>query len=144
MSPLEMPVALAQRGLGWSRANAAVTVGSACWVLGLASVLSFNTWSSWYPLAPLPGLETSTAFECLDQVASNVLLPLADFGLAIFGGWVVQARLLADELRLGGTARRMLDIVLRYVAPAGIAAASLALRAVERRTWDPSLTRSSN
>jgi neurotransmitter:Na+ symporter, NSS family len=126
MSLLEMPVALAQRWLGWSRPNAAVTVASACWVLGLASVLSFSTWSSWYPLARLPGLETSTAFECLDQVASNVLLPLAAFGLAIFGGWVVQARLLADELRLGGTARRMLSIVLRYVAPVGIAAASLA------------------
>lgn len=126
MSLLEMPVALAQRWLGWSRPNAAVTVASACWVLGLASVLSFNTWSSWYPLARLPGLETSTAFECLDQVASNVLLPLAAFGLAIFGGWVVQARLLADELRFGATARRMLSIVLRYVAPVGIAAASLA------------------
>lgn len=126
MSLLEMPVALAQRWLGWSRPNATLAAASACWVLGLASVLSFNAWSSWYPLARLPGLGTSTAFECLDQVASNVLLPLAAFGLAIFGGWVVQARLLAEELRLGATAGRVLSIALRYVAPFGIAAASVA------------------
>jgi SNF family Na+-dependent transporter len=122
----EMPVALAQRWLGWPRPNAALAAASACWVLGLASVLSFNAWSSWYPLARLPGLGTSTAFDYLDQVASNVLLPPAAFRLAIFGGWVVQATLLADELRLGGTASRMLSIVLRHVAPVGIAAASLA------------------
>jgi SNF family Na+-dependent transporter len=65
-------------------------------------------------------------FIFADPVASSVLLPLAAFGLAIFGGWVVQATLLADELRLGGTASRMLSIVLRHVAPVGIAAASLA------------------
>jgi neurotransmitter:Na+ symporter, NSS family len=123
---LEMPVALAHRWLGWSRLGATVAAASACWTLGLASVLSFNAWSAWYPLARIPSLATSTVFECLDQLTSNLLLPVGALGLAILGGWVIQASVLAEELRLGAPARRMLVMVLRYVAPLGIAAATVA------------------
>ncbi|HEY7653211.1 MAG TPA: sodium-dependent transporter [Methylomirabilota bacterium] len=125
MALLEMPVAFARWWLGWSRPKAALASASACWTLGLASVLSFNAWSSWYPLARIPGLATATVFECLDQVTSNVVLPLGGFGLAVFGGWVMGPSLLAEELRLGATAARVIGIVLRYVAPLGIAAASV-------------------
>jgi SNF family Na+-dependent transporter len=58
-------------------------------------------------------------------VASNVLLPLGGLGLALFGGWVVPPRLLSTELRLGRTAGRAIVLLLRYVAPVGIIAASV-------------------
>ena len=125
ISLLEMPVALAGRGLGWSRPRAALIAGAACWALGLASVLSFNAWSGWHPLAWVPGLETATAFDCLDHVTSNVLLPLGGLGLAIFGGWVMPRHALVEELRLGETAGRAVMVALRYVAPIGIVAASV-------------------
>jgi neurotransmitter:Na+ symporter, NSS family len=126
MALLEMPVALAHRWLGWSRLTATVTAAAACWSLGLASVLSFNVWSAWHPLARVPGLTTSTVFDCLDQLTSNLLLPLCGFGLALLGGWVIQASVLAEELRLREPGRRLLRTVLRYVAPVGIAAATVA------------------
>jgi NSS family neurotransmitter:Na+ symporter len=125
MSLLEMPVALVHRGLGWPRGRAALLSGALCWVLGLASVLSFNRWVGWHPLAALPGLSTLGVFDSLDHVASNVLLPLGGLGLAAFGGWVVPPRVLATELRLGRTAGRMIALLLRYVAPVGIVAASI-------------------
>jgi NSS family neurotransmitter:Na+ symporter len=125
MSLLEMPVALALRWLNWSRRRAALASGILCWALGLASVLSFNLWAEWRPLAWLPGLAALTVFDALDHVASNVLLPLGGFGLALFGGWVVPPRLLVAELRLGRTAGRAIVLLLRYVAPVGIAAASV-------------------
>lgn len=125
MSLLEMPVALAHRWLGWPRRRAALVAGSICWALGLASVLSFNVWAGWRPLAWLPGLATLTVFDSLDHVASNVLLPLGGLGLALFGGWVVPPRLLSAELRLGRTAGRAIVLLLRYVAPVGIIAASV-------------------
>lgn len=99
---------------------------SLCWALGLASVLSFNVWADWYPLARLPGLATLTVFDSLDHVASNVLLPLGGFGLAIFGGWIIEAGALGDELGLGPGALRGITFVLRYVAPISIVAASIA------------------
>jgi NSS family neurotransmitter:Na+ symporter len=125
LSLLEMPVALAHRWSGWSRRRAALAAAAACWLLGLASVLSFNAWAAWRPLAWLPGLGTLTVFEALDHLASNVLLPLGGLGLALFGGWVVPPRLLAVELGLGPTAGRVVVALLRYVAPAGIIAASV-------------------
>jgi NSS family neurotransmitter:Na+ symporter len=64
-------------------------------------------------------------FDSLDHLASNVLLPLGGLGLALFGGWVVPPRLLAAELRLGPTAGRAIVLLLRYVAPVGIIAASV-------------------
>jgi NSS family neurotransmitter:Na+ symporter len=125
LSLLEMPVALAHRWLGWSRPRAALAAGAVCWALGLASVLSFNLWATWRPLAWLPGLGALTVFDSLDHVASNVLLPLGGLGLALFGGWVVPPRVLAAELRLGRRAGRAIVFLLRYVAPVGIIAASL-------------------
>jgi hypothetical protein len=53
-------------------------------------------------------------------------LPLGGLCLAIFGGWIIQADTLGEELGLGPAARGGLTIVLRYAAPIGIAAASLA------------------
>ncbi len=132
MSLLEMPVALAHRWLGWSRRRAAIVAGAVCWTLGLASVLSFNVWAGWHPLAWLPGLGTFTVFDSLDHVASNVLLPLGGLGLALFGGWVVPPPVLAAELRLGPAAARAIVLLLRYVAPAGIIAASVLPILLER------------
>jgi NSS family neurotransmitter:Na+ symporter len=125
MSLLEMPVALAHRWLGWSRRRAALAASALCWGLGLASVLSFNLWAGWRPLAWLPGLGSLTVFDSLDHVASNVLLPLGGLGLALFGGWVVPARVLAGELGLGPPAGRAVVLLLRYVVPLGIIAASV-------------------
>jgi len=126
LSLLEMPVALAGRWLGWSRPWAAAGAAAACWALGLASVLSFNVWSGWYPLAWVPGLATATAFDCLDRLTSNAVLPLGGLGLAIFGGWVMPRRVLVEELRLGRAGGLVILVALRYVVPVGIVAASLA------------------
>jgi NSS family neurotransmitter:Na+ symporter len=125
LSLLEMPVALAHRWRGWSRRRAALVASALCWGLGLASVLSFNLWAGWRPLAWLPGLESLTVFDSLDHVASNVLLPLGGLGLALFGGWVVPPRVLAAELGLRPRGERAVVLLLRYVVPLGIIAASV-------------------
>jgi NSS family neurotransmitter:Na+ symporter len=126
LSLLEMPVAYLRRRFAWSRPIAVLISASVCWTLGLASVLSFNVWSGWYPLATVPALANATMFELVDDLASNVLLPAGGFALAIFGGWVAPTTLLAGELGLGPTATTILGILLRYVTPFGIAAAALA------------------
>jgi NSS family neurotransmitter:Na+ symporter len=125
MSLLEMPVALALRWLDWPRRRAAPVAGLVCWALGLASVLSFNAWAAWRPLAWLPGLGALGVFDSLDHLASNVLLPLGGLGLALFGGWVVPPRLLGAEVRLGRSGGRAVALLLRYVAPVGIIVASV-------------------
>jgi NSS family neurotransmitter:Na+ symporter len=61
----------------------------------------------------------------MDQLTSNALLPAGGLALALFGGWVVPSRLLAEELRLGVAATAVVRALLRYVAPIGIAAATV-------------------
>jgi NSS family neurotransmitter:Na+ symporter len=126
ISLLEMPVAFLVRKAAWTRPPAAALSAGACWAVGLVSVLSFNRWSGWFPLASVPAFAKATPFELLDQLTSNALLPAGGTALAIFGGWVVPRRILAEELRLGPVATGLLRALLRYVVPCGIAATALA------------------
>jgi NSS family neurotransmitter:Na+ symporter len=70
-------------------------------------------------------LSSLSVFDALDHLASNILLPLGGVALAVFGGWMVPPRLLADQLGLSGPGNRALVLLLRYAVPLGIAAASI-------------------
>ena len=74
----------------------------------------------------MPMFENATSFELLDDLTSNVLLPVGGLGLAIFSGWAIPTRLLADELRLRPPAAKALRFLIRYLTPLAIAAAALA------------------
>jgi neurotransmitter:Na+ symporter, NSS family len=126
ISLLEMPVALTRRAFGWSRPLATLVCACVCWFMGFASVLSFNLWASWFPLAAVPSFAKSTVFDLLDHVTSNVMLPIGGLALALFVGWSLPSRFLIEELQLGHAASVILRALLRYVAPAVIAAVSLA------------------
>lgn len=130
ISMLEMPVALTRHAFGWSRSVATAVCAGTCWIAGFASVLSFNVWATWFPLAAIPALAKATVFDLLDHLTSNVMLPVGGFALALFVGWALPARFLVEELRLGHGAATILRALLRYVAPAAIAMASLAPLAV--------------
>jgi NSS family neurotransmitter:Na+ symporter len=116
VSMLELAVALVARRCGWSRVKASAGVSAACFVAGLATVFSFNRWAHWRP----------TAFEALDYLTSNVLLPAGGFALALFAGWALPRALLAEELSLGPRGAALLRAMLRWVTPALIALVSLA------------------
>ena len=125
ISMLELPVGLLERQFSLSRSVATVFSSLACGALGLLTIFSFNVWGTWYPLSSL-GFTKATVFDLLDQLTSNTLLPIASFALAIFGGWVVSPALFATELQLGATGVAFIRILLRYVVPLAIAAASFA------------------
>jgi NSS family neurotransmitter:Na+ symporter len=125
ISVLELVVALSMRRFGWRRPLASLIVAATCFVAGIATVLSFNLWADWYPLASLGVLETSTVYDLLDHLTSNFMLPIGGLALALFAGWAVPDRVLVEELRLRPAGARALRLTLRYVAPAGIAAAGL-------------------
>jgi NSS family neurotransmitter:Na+ symporter len=126
ISLLEPVVALLVRRWRWARPRASVLGAVACFVVGLATVLSFNRWSGWFPLAVLPTLQQATVFELLDQLTSNLLLPVGGLAVALFAGWALPRRMLVEELRLSARAAAALLIALRWIAPAAILAASFA------------------
>lgn len=124
LSMLEMPVALLKRR-GWSRPRATAACAAVCWLCGLATVLSFNHWAAWYPLGAIPIFSKATVFDLLDHLTSNLMLPLGGFLLALFAGWVLPGRLLAEEIELGTRPARLLRFLIRYVVPISIAVLAL-------------------
>jgi len=124
ISMLEMSVAALTRRR-WSRTRATAVSAIACWLCGLATVLSFNCWASWYPLAAIPTFAKSTVFYVLDHLTSNIMLPLGGFALALFAGWKLPARLLAEEIGVGVRKAQLLQCLLRYFVPTCIAILAL-------------------
>ena len=127
ISFLELAAAPLQHVLKCSRTTATVACGAICWTIGIATVLSFNVWAEWFPLSFLPGFARATWFDLIDHLTSNVLLPIGGFGIAIFVGWAVPRSMVAQELGLGAAVLNALYVLLRYVVPAGIAIASVAV-----------------
>jgi NSS family neurotransmitter:Na+ symporter len=126
VSLLELVVALLVHRLAWPRVVASVAAGTACLVAGIPTVLSFNAWATWFPLAFIDLFARATVFDLVDHLTSNLLLPAGGLGLAIFAGWALPERLLVEELRLSPAGATVLRLTLRYVAPIGIVIAACA------------------
>lgn len=129
ISLLELVVPMIRRRTGWSQARAAVTIALLCYVAGIATVLSFNLWSGWHPLAgqAWAGAQAQgTFFDLLDYLTSNLLLPAVGLGIAIVAGWVMPRQVLVEQLQLRPSGALVLGLLLRWVVPAGIAAVAVA------------------
>ena len=119
----EPVIAWLQQRRGLRRTPAVVLTMIAAWVTGIASVLSFNHWSGWYPLNGVPGFRGRTVFSALDYCASNILLPTGALLTSLFVGWRVQRSIVADEFSETTPWGRTVTLwLLRFVCPIAIAA----------------------
>jgi NSS family neurotransmitter:Na+ symporter len=114
------------RRLAWQRPRASAVAAGGCFVAGIATVLSFNRWSGWYPLAGVGAFDRATVFDLLDQLTSNLLLPAGGLAIALFTGWALPAQWLIEELGLDRAGAAALRVSLRYLVPIGIVAATTA------------------
>lgn len=60
-------------------------------------------------------------FDFLDNLATNIMLPLNSILICIFMGWIVAAKIYKDEItnygRLNGNVFRIVSFLIRFVAP---------------------------
>ncbi len=120
-------ISLAEPAVAWlvesyhiTRVKAVTWCGIAAWLLGIASVLSFNLWSGFAPLDFVPGFETKTVFDLLDFLAANILLPLGGLLIALFAGRVMSRAASVEELAMSSPGYALWRFVVRYIAPAAI------------------------
>jgi len=116
-SLLEVVVAFLVDEKGWTRAKAAYEAGAAIFLLGVPSSLSFGAWEDLK-------LFGKGFFELMDYAASNVMLPLGGVLIALFVGWVVSPRIMAETAHRDGKLFRLAPawrVICRYVAPLAIA-----------------------
>jgi neurotransmitter:Na+ symporter, NSS family len=118
---LEPLVSWAEEHAWMRRGPAAIVAGIAAWIVGLATVFSFNLWAGWFPLGGFERFRTSTVFDLVDYLTSNLLLPLGGLLIAIFVGWVLSSETVREELGIGDRpAFRAWRFTLRFVAPIGV------------------------
>jgi neurotransmitter:Na+ symporter, NSS family len=92
-------------------------------LVGIGSVLSFNLWSAWRPLAFVPSLAQMTFFEAMDYLGGSILLLIGAFFTSLFFGWRLSRTILAEELdATTPLARHVCVWLLRYLCPIAILA----------------------
>jgi len=127
LAGIEPIVAWLEQHRGLSRSKASFLAAAGVWVLGIGSVLSFNVWARWHPLAGIGRLQSMTVFDALDFISSNLLLPVGALLTCVFVGWRLPPSLGDSELPEETVAtRRIVRLLLRYVCPAAIAAVLVA------------------
>ncbi|MBV8743127.1 MAG: sodium-dependent transporter [Sinobacteraceae bacterium] len=126
LAGLEPLVAWLQQSRGLSRAGASALACVLLWLMGLASLFSFNIWAQWHPLAFIAAFHAANLFDVLDFISSNLLLTIGAALTCLFVGWRLPAAFLDAEL-VGETARtrKVVLWLLRYVSSLGIAAVLL-------------------
>ncbi len=83
ISLLEVVVSFCIDELGWSRRRADYTMGIIIFLMGIPSALS------WSLLKGCKLFGTRDVFDSLDFLATNYLLPVGGFFIAIFAGWIL-------------------------------------------------------
>lgn len=121
MAGFEPAIAWLEQRAGFTRLAAAVTAIGVGWLVGIGSVLSFNIAADWHPLAAIPRFATSTFFDVLDYVTSNLMLPLGALLTCIFVGWRLP-RAIHDEAyaQIAPWQRSAIVWMLRIVCPVAI------------------------
>jgi NSS family neurotransmitter:Na+ symporter len=123
---LEPVVAWLTRRRGLTRAAATWIAGSTSWALGIGTVLSFNRWAGWHPLAVIPTFAHKSFFDLLDYSCSNLLLPIGALLTSLFVGWRVSTIFSAELAETTPLARTACVWLLRYLCPIAILAIFIA------------------
>lgn len=128
VSALTSSIAILEPIVSWAeehdwmrRGPATIIAGIAAWVVGLATVFSFNLWAGWFPLGRFERFRESTVFDLIDYLTSNLLLPLGGMLIAVFVGWVLTAETTRQELGMPDSGLfRAWRFLLRVLAPLAV------------------------
>lgn len=116
ISLLEVVVSFFIDELGWSRIRSDYVLGSVIFLAGIPAALSFNTWGG-------VTLFGRNIFDVLDMLATNFMLPVGGFCIAVFAGWVLTHGEKEAEIKRVENAFHFYDIwhvLIKYVTPVAL------------------------
>jgi NSS family neurotransmitter:Na+ symporter len=127
IAALEPVIAYLQDERALGRVRATLLAAGAAWIVGIASVLSFNLLAGFRPLGFFPGFKQKTWFDTADYVASNVLLPIGAVLTSLLVGWRLPRAVVAEELpETAVWVRQACVLLLRFLCPIAIVAVLVA------------------
>ncbi len=119
---LESIIACLEDLTALSRSKLTLIVASLLWLLGLATVFSYNIWADVMPLSFISVFEDKTIFGLLDYLVSNILMPLGGICVAVLAGWGLSRHSLLDELKVqDGLLFKSWLFLVKYIVPTSIA-----------------------
>ncbi len=100
----------------WSipRTKAAWLIGGLTWLIGLATIASFNIASNIHLFGD------KTFFGSIDFLTANIMLPLGGLLMAVFFGWIMSKESVQKELGLSVYWLRLFNWVLKFVTPVAV------------------------
>lgn len=110
---LEVPVSFAIDTLKWSRKKATVVIGTAIFLLGIPSALSFGI------LGDVMILNYSV-FDFIGVVTDNFLLPFGGISMCYYIGWKWKPEFLVEEIERNGVSfkwKKLWIICIRFLTP---------------------------
>jgi len=118
---LEPIIRFSQGRWGMSRRNGCIVFGALAWLIGLATVFSFNIWSEVTPLSAIRTFADMNAFQLIDYFTANLMMPIGAILMALFVGWYIKPEMLAEDLSFGSTALFKIWLwMIRVVVPLAI------------------------
>lgn len=100
---------------GLKRKPVSILAGSAVFLIGIPSALSFGKWQNFH-------IFSRTFFEFMDFISVNIFLPIGGICIALFVGWFWSREKTLSFLQEGspnfrGTIAKAWLFIVRYVAP---------------------------
>ncbi|MBV1918295.1 MAG: sodium-dependent transporter, partial [Sphingomonadaceae bacterium] len=120
ISLLEGPVEWVKRRFGLGRKAAALLVALAAFLVGIACVAGYGTWSDVRLLGFWGIFSDTDILDTLDGLTGKVLLPLSGLGLAIFVGWRADRQLIEAESGLTGGGFGIWRGLVAWLAPIAV------------------------
>ena len=110
----EVSTAFLHERFHFTRGRAATLITTCCLIIGAVSSLALGEWSAY----TIGGLNL---FDALDYLTAKIMLPVAGMFGAIFVGWVLDKKLVRDEVtnygHLNVNYYPVLRFILRFVSP---------------------------
>jgi NSS family neurotransmitter:Na+ symporter len=97
-----------------SRVGAAIAVGGLAWLVGLGSAFSTNIWADVHILGDM------TFFDTMDYVSNNIMLPVGGVLIALFGGWILDKKIVDEQMSRDLRVYPIWRFLVRFVAPLAV------------------------
>ena len=124
ISLIEPAITWSMKTFQISRIKASVISGILVWLMGLLTVFSFNLASDVTISSSISTrygefviLKEATAFDFLDYLTSNIMLPLGGLMIAIYAGWLMKREYSRSELNINRFWYVIWSFLVRYIAP---------------------------
>jgi len=90
----------------------------AAWLVGLTTIFSLGSWSTFYPLDFVPALQGMNIYVVTDFLAANILLLIGAMSISLFFGWFVPRNIKLEAIAVSdGALFQVWQFLIRFVIP---------------------------